>query len=958
MSMQQIMFASLASGGDFVIEGSGLFNGTNGLLRFEPSSVETSLVTGCVEFIVKHTELGTQQVLLTGQSSNATYSLIQFNSSDQLDFQIRSSATNRTHLVTTQVFRDPSAWMFIRVFYDSTPASPSSSDIGIEINGTQVTDFATETYSVQNWPWQFTDNAMKQTIGAFFDSADASSGPVNHFGGYMARALVLDGTKGTSNQAAEVTDDGFWQINDASGLDFGNNGFLLTGQNVSTGTDSSLVALADRPTPTASASSSQYTGATGSVTFSGDDLTAFAHTKSIRSVDTFTGDFEISFTPGAYPAYGRFGIMAISYDSDFDENEQAGAWSIPEVGDGVLVDNNNGYVYWDGVAGGVGYGDQNGVVVKFVRKGGVISMYHNGVWKVSHSGHTAEMRFHFSAAISGTTTFSNISWTDWATTGIPNDFTPTGSIISTSDSPTNSDDGYGNYNTQNPLATKSLITLSDGNRVALYSGVTWQNSFGTMLITSGKWYWEVTITTAGASDNGQIGITKPDYNWAGTTPFSSTATGYSYYSSGTKVTSNSGSSYGDAFVVTDVIGVAYDADNGILWFSNEGVWQNSATIGEVEASTSTNAAFTGITGDKLPAIAGYNGCKHTTNYGAEAYVNTQPTGYKSLATQNLPTPAVINYEDEYYIEAGISHSNGATTAVTLPTSVSGGAMARIKRTDSAGDWYVVNTVRGANSFVKWNDSAAEDTSTFTDDNLTGTTLTLASALATGTYVIEVFYVGSYFQIGTVYTGNLTNRTVAYPGTLDTAPGLSVVFGLTNAVNPRVQHIGMAATEFLNANLTSAKATAADLWNSTYASTTALSLGAGTAANGTSKDYISFHWANSGPFSFGIYTSNANVDGPNISLNGHPETLMRKRVAAAGSWSHISSVYGGGNPAQTYMYQNTTAATATAEATDLNSNGAKSRIGNTGSNYLTQEYIYGAFGIQPLTDSAVNQGRAR
>ena len=73
-------------------------------------------------------------------------------------------------------------------------------------------------------------------------------------------------------------------------------------------------------------------------------------------------------------------------------------------------------------------------------------------------------------------------------------------------------------------------------------------------------------------------------------------------------------------------------------------------------------------------------------------------------------------------------------------------MVRIKRTDSTGSWYGFDTVRGANKSVRWDVTEAESTSTFDDQNLTGTTFTMPSDLATGTYLLECFYVGSYFQI--------------------------------------------------------------------------------------------------------------------------------------------------------------------------------------------------------------------
>jgi len=57
---------------------------------------------------------------------------------------------------------------------------------------------------------------------------------------------------------------------------------------------------------------------------------------------------------------------------------------------------------------------------------------------------------------------------------------------------------------------------------------------------------------------------------------------------------------------------------------------------------------------------------------------------------------------------------------------------------------------------------------------------------------------------------------------------------------------------------------------------------------------------------------------------------------------------------------TTAAFATSAsvAQDFNSNCVKNRATSGGVNGSGVVFIYGAFGIQPLTNGAINQGRAR
>ena len=63
---------------------------------------------------------------------------------------------------------------------------------------------------------------------------------------------------------------------------------------------------------------------------------------------------------------------------------------------------------------------------------------------------------------------------------------------------------------------------------------------------------------------------------------------------GKKWNANSASVYGNSYTTGDIIGIAFDADSGTIWFSKNGTWQNSATQAEVEAGTTTNSAFTAL----------------------------------------------------------------------------------------------------------------------------------------------------------------------------------------------------------------------------------------------------------------------------------------------------------------------------------------------------------------------------
>ena len=326
-------------------------------------------------------------------------------------------------------------------------------------------------------------------------------------------------------------------------------------------------------------------------------------------------------------------------------------------------------------------------------------------------------------------------------------------------------------------------------------------------------------------------------------------------------------------------------------------------------------------------------------------------------------PAVANYENEYYIEGGISHSNGSTTAVTLPKSVSGGAMVRIKRTNTTGDWYVFDTVRGPNKSLLWNTTGIEDTSTFSDQNLTGTTLTLPSALATGTYMIECHYVGSYFQI-TAYTGNATARAISFPSALDTVPGFYAITSRDSATGWYAKHKGYAATKWLECNTSSALQTGSTIFNNTEATASQFTVGTSTATNKNYDNMLCYAWSDSGPYSWGSYKGNASANGPMVHMDGYPANYFAKHTSSGESWWNIPTVITTNdfNPVNNRLRLDTTAAPSVSSSMiwDIVSNGVKIRSTNPAYNTNNALYVYGAFGVQPIQGNGKDtaQGRSK
>jgi len=182
------------------------------------------------------------------------------------------------------------------------------------------------------------------------------------------------------------------------------------------------------------------------------------------------------------------------------------------------------------------------------------------------------------------------------------------------------------FSSFNPLDLGSGWSLSGGNLVA--TGTTNNTSIrGTPYISAGKVYCEVTWT----SDSGGVG-------WAATigvanssaslsTYLGGDANGWSYYAfNGTKMNNTSQTSYGSAYAVGDIIGVALDMTAGKVWFAKNGTWQNSGN-----PAAGTGEAFSGLTGSLTIAV-GHTGSAsglndvYTLNVGP-SFAYTPPAGY-------------------------------------------------------------------------------------------------------------------------------------------------------------------------------------------------------------------------------------------------------------------------------------------------------------------------------------------
>lgn len=176
--------------------------------------------------------------------------------------------------------------------------------------------------------------------------------------------------------------------------------------------------------------------------------------------------------------------------------------------------------------------------------------------------------------------------------------------------------------TWNPSDKSANLTLANGNKTAIRNaGTGFAMVRSTTSKSTGKWYAEIRIDLLGGTDT-MLGLD------SGAGSLSSypgnAANGYGYYMlDGSKFNNAASTAYGATYTTNDVIGIAYDAGAGKVWFSKNGTWQASG-----DPATGANPAFTGVAAGQFLAGAGiYADDTFSLRVLAANFSNTAPSGF-------------------------------------------------------------------------------------------------------------------------------------------------------------------------------------------------------------------------------------------------------------------------------------------------------------------------------------------
>ena len=513
--------------------------------------------------------------------------------------------------------------------------------------------------------------------------------------------------------------------------------------------------------------------------------------------------------------------------------------------------------------------------------------------------------------------------------------------------------GRGNYAVLNPLQSRSAPSRANLEFIQPNAGH--GPTVGTIGMTTGKWYWEVDVTTFSSGTSSiHIGIVGDNYPFASGNYIGNTATSYAYRHSGQKYNNAASSAYGGVYGAGNVIGVALDLDAGTLTFYLNNVSQGTA--------------YSGLSGTFYPGISVEQSGSTSTvqaNFGQRPFAYTPPTGFKALNTQNLPEPTIK--KGNQYFNATTYTGNGTSTGNTQVITNSGSMQPDfvwIKSRSSGTQFHMLNdSVRGTNKLLYSNSTGAEDSlsNVFSSFNSNGFTVDYNSTYSQAvTNANGSTYVGwqwkesasAGFDIVTYSGDSTTPRAISH--NLGVTPGLVILKCRSNATNYRVYHssFGTTTSNTLYLNLTNAVSTTdTERVSAVSSSTFTVTYNSGGGdTNTTGRTYVAYLFAEVAGFSkFGSYTGNGSADGPFVFTGFRPRYVMIKNTSGVGDWVVVDTARNT-NGVGARLYADLSDAEYTGDRYDQLSNGFKIRTTSTESNTSGSTYIYAAFAESPFKTS--------
>jgi len=805
---------------------------------------------------VKRSKTGTQQAIMTTPNggTDSTWFDLFFDSSDQLWIAGYDTYWRKT----AAVYRDPSAWMHVCVVYDT--AQSGDDELKLYVNSAQITDWtSTDNTGLGG------DLGVSAAALHYF----GRTGGGLYLSNYIADVHFIDGTAIAPLDNFVEKDANGQLVPIAYTEDHGTNGFHIpfdntagsdvftdsSGSNAATAfTDSSRACQHITNSGAVHSATEKKIGRT-SMYFDGNDRLIVSGNSALSIPASTDFCIECWFYPTDVDTSGQVGLIMNRsspsengfWISQTDQNldcrlagTNAGGWEgvttttsnpltlntwhhIAYCRSGTGTDNITLYV--DGVAEDTA--TSNAADDAAAGRDWVIGRFFTDADNSAYyiQGYLDEIRFSTGTPrYTGAGQTPTAAFTDDENTvllihsnygggiggddsGKTNDFAAGGNLAA-HDQMVDTPSAGNNFCTWNPLggATKGLYAdLSDGNLRLDWSSASQAQAVGTIEMTSGKWYFEATINDVNWLN---LGVSS-DYAYDGSnwgdiyTIYTSTNNGYEVHHEGSSTGSWSGSAVTPA--VGDVIGIAFDADNGKIWYSVNGSGFDSSspddTINPYSAGekswhvnmsawqSSTNVNFGADHTFANQKTALVSPC--TPDDGPGEFYYDVPAGFKALCTANLDAPGlnnavaaekafeVITYEGNA-TETAIPHSGTSPTTMPFNADLIWGK----NRSNSVGYHHgIADSVRGISSsstpILKSSSSVGDIDTSAQIEGVSGNQITLGDNsdsnnyfnLNDDDYVIWAWKAGT---AGTRVNGDINSNSTNYAESYNADAGFSII----------------------------------------------------------------------------------------------------------------------------------------------------------------------------------------
>ena len=658
-------------------------------------SSATNQNIGTWSFWLKRGTLGASQRIFEGYtaSTDAGTSAIEFNSTDNIAF----GGWTVNYRISTQVFRDPSAFYHFVVAIDTTQ-STANNRVKIYVNGAEITAFSTTNNPTQNTTFGLNNNSSALQIGRrrIVSSNDLL------FDGYLADVNFIDGQALTPSSFGAYDTNGVWQPARYTGS-YGTNGYYLkftdttstttlvadssgngnnwTPNNISLTAGTTYDSMIDSPTNYADGGTGRgdYCVLNPLKAYGGLYSGNLSQYNATANWTTSTSTFYVSsgkwywetiFTNLTASSYGMPGIV----DNNFAQQTLGNYPGVSPTSYGYFNSGGTKYNNATGTAYGAGYVDNDVIGVALDMDGGTLTFYKNGVSQ-------------------GT-----------AFTGLSGSFTP---AVGTYGSVGNANFGQQPFAYTPPsgfsaLNTQNLTTPTIANGAQYMAAVLYTGTGSSQTIT----------TSSSNSGNNPNGTTfQPDFVWA---KGRSGATDHAWYDAvrGVQLQLESNTTTAETTETT-----------GLTAFTSSGF--TTGALAQMNTNTATYVAW-------------------EWNAGGSTVTNTSGSITSSVRASTTAGFSIVTFTSTASTQS-VGHGLGVTPSLII-----------LKSRSTTGNWGCYHQSLGVSSFINLNSTAAAATvsniwavssTTFTPDqaNLIG-----GSGITCVAYCFAS--VAGYSAFGS-YTGN-------------------------------------------------------------------------------------------------------------------------------------------------------------------------------------------------------------